>query len=216
MLRYMTVVGALCAGVAPFLSGGVPRPEADAVVIGLVVGVVLAAALAVGGGRARLHATADGSVAALRTFGAQPVPDGLLDTETGRVLSRPARPSNVRTEVGATPLLEEHEGGQVTDLLALDPATGATTRLSIEDCPRRTADVTTSTTYVRACADNGRELTVVTQPLDGSAPTSTPVRLDGSGSRARSDVRLVVAPGAIVITRTAFGGTPAPVVGLTG
>ncbi|PSL57506.1 putative pyrroloquinoline-quinone binding quinoprotein [Saccharothrix carnea] len=168
----------------------------------------------------QLHGTANSSIALLQIFGAQPTPDavpnGLLDTETGRVLSRPERPSNVRTDVGVTPLLEEHEGGQVTGSLALDPATGATTRLSIEHCPRRTADVTTSTTYVRACADNGRELTVVTQPLDGSAPTSTPVRLDGSGSRARSDVRLVAAPGAIVLTRTAFGGTAAPVVGLTG
>lgn len=166
----------------------------------------------------QLRATSDGAVVQLRTFGAQTTPDtvpnGLLDTETGRVLSRPEQSWTVRADAGVTPLVEEDEGGQVTGLLALDPTTGATTRLSVEACPRRTADLTTSTTYVRTCEDNGRELTVVTQPLDGSPPTSTPVRLDGSGSRGRSDVRLVAAPGAIVVTRTAFGGTPAPVVGL--
>ncbi|KOX24498.1 hypothetical protein ADK67_17985 [Saccharothrix sp. NRRL B-16348] len=166
----------------------------------------------------QLRATSDGAVVRLQTFGAQTTPDavpnGLLDTETGRVLSRPEQSWAVRADAGVTPLVEEDEGGQVTGLLALDPTTGTTTRLSVEACPRRTADLTTRTTYVRTCEDNGRELTVVTQPLDGSPPTSTPVRLDGSGSRGRSDVRLVAAPGAIVVTRTAFGGTPAPVVGL--
>ncbi|ROP35452.1 PQQ-binding-like beta-propeller repeat protein [Saccharothrix texasensis] len=168
----------------------------------------------------RLGATPDGDVVLFQTFGARATPDavpnGLLDAETGRVLTRPERPWTVRADAGATPLVEEADGGRVTGLLALDPATGATTRLSIDACPRRTADLTTRTTYVRACEDNGRELTVVTQPLTGSSPTSTPVRLDGSGSRGRSDVRLVAAPGAIVVTRTTFGGTPAPVVGLTG
>ncbi|MCE6997450.1 PQQ-like beta-propeller repeat protein [Saccharothrix sp. S26] len=166
----------------------------------------------------RLHATPDGSTVLLQVFGARAtpdaVPDGLLDAETGRVLTRPERPWTVRTDVGVTPLVEQDEGGRVTDLFALDPATGATTRMPLEDCPRPTADLTTSTTYVRACADNGRELTVVTQPLDGSPPESTPVRLDGSGSPARTDVRLVAAPGALVIARVASGGTPAPVVGL--
>lgn len=168
----------------------------------------------------RLRATPDGAVVLFQTFGARDTPDavpnGLLDTETGRVLTRPERPWTVRADAGVTPLVEQAEAGQVTDLLALDPTTGATTPLSIEACPRRTADLTTRTTYVRACEDNGRELTVVTQPLDGSPPTSTPVRLDGSGSRGRRDVRLVSAPGAIVVTRTTFGGTPAPVVGLRG
>jgi outer membrane protein assembly factor BamB len=168
----------------------------------------------------QLRGTSDGAAVLLQTFAARVAPDsvpnGLLDTETGRVLSRPDRPWAVRADAGVTPLVEEHEGGRVTGLLALDPATGATTPLSIEACPRRTADLTTRTTYVRACEDNGRELTLVTQPLDGSPPTSTPVRLDGSGSRGRSDVRLVAAPGAIVVTRTASGGTPAPVVGLRG
>ncbi|XVS60515.1 PQQ-binding-like beta-propeller repeat protein [Actinosynnema sp. CA-299493] len=168
----------------------------------------------------RLDATSDGTAVLFRTFGARTapdaVPDGLLDAETGRVLTRPERPWTVRADAGVTPLVEEADGGRVTGLLALDPTTGATTRLSVEACPRRTADFTTRTTYVRACEDNGRELTVVTQPLDGSSPTSTPVRLDGSGSRGRSDVRLVAASGAIVVTRTTFGGTPAPVVGLTG
>ncbi|NUT52664.1 MAG: hypothetical protein HOV94_36060, partial [Saccharothrix sp.] len=57
MLRYMAVAGALCAGCAPFRSGGVPRPEVDATVIGLAAGVVLAAVLAVTGGR-RTHVVA--------------------------------------------------------------------------------------------------------------------------------------------------------------
>ncbi|MEU4767511.1 PQQ-binding-like beta-propeller repeat protein [Actinosynnema sp. NPDC023794] len=168
----------------------------------------------------RLRATPDGAVVLFQTFGARATPDavpnGLLDTETGRVLTRPEEPWTVRADVGVTPLVEQAEAGQVTGLLALDPTTGATTPLSVEACPRRTADLTTRTTYVRACEDNGRELTVVTQPLDGSPPTATPVRLDGSGSRGRRDVRLVSVPGAIVVTRTTFGGTPAAVVGLTG
>ncbi|MFI9007747.1 PQQ-binding-like beta-propeller repeat protein [Actinosynnema sp. NPDC053489] len=168
----------------------------------------------------RLGTTSDGAVVLLQTFGGiespGSEPDGLLDADTGRLLSRPGRPWTVRVDAGATPLVEEDEGGRLTGLLALDPATGTTTRLPVEDCPARTADVTTATTYLRACADNGRELTVVAQPLDGSPPTSTPVRLDGSGSTGRSDVRLVAAPGAIVVTRTVFGGTPAPVVGLLG
>ncbi|MFE9748106.1 PQQ-binding-like beta-propeller repeat protein [Saccharothrix saharensis] len=166
----------------------------------------------------RLHGTPDGSTVLLQTFGAaqtpEAVPNGLLDTGTGRVLTRPERPWTVRTDLGVTPLVEESEGGRVTSLAALDPATGATTPLPIDDCPLRTADLTTATTYVRACADTGRELTLVTHPLDGSPPTSTPVRLDGSGARGRPDVLLVAAPGAIVVTRTSFGGTPAPVVGL--
>lgn len=165
-----------------------------------------------------LRGTPDGTAVLLQTFGAaqtpEAVPDGLLDADTGRVLTRPARPWTVRTDAGVTPLVEESEGGQVTGLAALDPATGATTALPLDDCPLRTADLTTATTYVRACADNGRELTLVTHPLDGSPPTSTPVRLDGSGARGRPDVLLVAAPGAIVVTRTSFGGTPAPVVGL--
>ncbi|MFE2758139.1 PQQ-binding-like beta-propeller repeat protein, partial [Actinosynnema sp. NPDC059335] len=167
-----------------------------------------------------LRGTRDGSAAFLQVFGARPdpdaAPDGLLDTDTGRVLARPARPWTVRTDLGVIPLLElEQAGGPSTDLRALDPATGATTPLSVDACPARTADLTTRTAYVRACADNGRELTLVTQSLDGSPPTSTPVRLDGSGSPARSDVLLLAVPGAIVVARTAFGGTPAPVVGLT-
>ncbi|XVV00082.1 hypothetical protein ACQPW3_21745 [Actinosynnema sp. CA-248983] len=47
MLRYVTVVGAVAAGVAPFLSGGAARSEVvDPTVIGLAVGVVAMAALA--------------------------------------------------------------------------------------------------------------------------------------------------------------------------
>ncbi|WP_033439838.1 outer membrane protein assembly factor BamB family protein [Saccharothrix sp. NRRL B-16314] len=165
-----------------------------------------------------LRATRDGAVVAVEMYGvrAEPgsVPNGLLDTETGRVLVRPERPWTVRTDVGVMPLLEHQENGGATEVHSLDPATGAITPLSVEACPARSADTTTSTTYLRACGDNGRELTVVTQSLDGSPPTATPVRLDGSGSR--SDVHLVAAPGAIVLTRTAFGGTPSPVVGLVG
>ncbi|MEU4447065.1 PQQ-binding-like beta-propeller repeat protein [Actinosynnema sp. NPDC050801] len=168
----------------------------------------------------RLRATPDGSSVLFQTFGARVTPDsvpnGLLDAETGRVLVRPERPWTVRTDVGVVPLAEEQEGNRTTSIHVLDPATGATTPLSVDACPERSADLTTRTAYLRACADNGRELTVVTQPLDGSPPTSTPVRLDGSGSRTTRTLRLVAAPGAIVITRTASGGTPAPVVGLRG
>ncbi|WP_367128099.1 PQQ-binding-like beta-propeller repeat protein [Saccharothrix sp. HUAS TT1] len=163
----------------------------------------------------RLRATPDGAIVHVQTIGARTPTDGLLDTATGRVLSRPDRPWTVRTDPGPTPLLEEQEGNRATTTHALHPTTGATTPLSAEACPGRTADLTTTAHYLRACADNGRELTVVTQPLDGSPPTSTPVRLDGSGSRS-ADVLLIAAPGAIVLARTASGGTPAPVVGLTG
>ena len=168
----------------------------------------------------RLRALPDGSAVLLQTFGALDTPDavadGLFDTETGRLLSRPERPWTVRMDAGVAPMVEEQEGGRLTNLKALDRNTGATTPLPLEDCPQRRADLITHTTYVRTCADNGRELTVVTRPLDGSPPTSTPVRLDGSGYGGRSDVALVVAPGAIVVTRKSFGGTPAPVVGLLG
>jgi hypothetical protein len=164
-----------------------------------------------------LRATRDGSVMSLRVVAtraaAGSVVNGLLDAETGRVLTRPAPASAVRTDLGVTPLVEEQEGARVTAVHAIDPATGVTTPLAADVCPGRAADTTTGTTYLRACGDNGRELTVVTQSLDGSPPTSTPVRLDGSG--VLPEVRLVAAPGAIVVTRTAFGGTPAPVVGLT-
>lgn len=165
-----------------------------------------------------VRATRDGSVMSLRVVATRAVPgsvvNGLLDAGTGRVLIRPDRPSTVRADLGVTPLLEEQEGARVTAVHAIDPATGVTTPLAVDVCPARAADTTTSTTYLRACEDNGRELTVVTQSLDGSPPTSTSVRLDGSG--LLPEVRLVAAPGAIVVTRTASGGTPAPVVGLTG
>jgi outer membrane protein assembly factor BamB len=130
------------------------------------------------------------------------------------VLARPTPSSALRVDLGIAPLVEEEEGGQVTGIRAIDPTTGGTTPLDVAACPARSADTTTSTTYLRTCGDNGRELTVVTQPLDGSPPTSALVRLDGSG--VLPNVRLVAAPGAVVVTREAFGGTPAPVVGLTG
>lgn len=156
----------------------------------------------------------DGSVVWVRMSRGRAGTGGLLDAETGAVLARPEAPWTVRVEQGATPLLEQQDSGRPTVVEALDPRTGGTARLSVEACPVRVADTTTATTYLRACDDNGRELTVVAQPLDGSPPTATPVRLDGSGSR--SDVRLVAAPGAVVVAREAYGGTPAPVVGLAG
>jgi outer membrane protein assembly factor BamB len=137
---------------------------------------------------------------------------GLFDAETGELLAEPRAPWTTRVDLGVTPLLEQQGTGGTTAVEALDPRTGATTPLSVEACPSRSADTTTATTYLRACDDTGRELAVVTQPLDGSPPTRTPVRLDGSGSR--SDVRLVAAPGAVVVAREAHGGSPAPVVGL--
>ncbi|MFT7839237.1 PQQ-binding-like beta-propeller repeat protein [Saccharothrix sp. BKS2] len=145
----------------------------------------------------------DGSVWSARMAGG-----GLFDAETGTPLARPEAPWTARVEVGATPLLEQADGRTS----ALDPRTGGTTPLSVEACPGRVADTTTATTYLRACRDTGRELTVVTQPLDGSPPATTPVRLDGSGSR--SDLHLVAAPGAVVVARETYGGTPSPVVGL--
>ncbi|MET0135617.1 MAG: hypothetical protein ABW215_18715, partial [Kibdelosporangium sp.] len=86
--------------------------------------------------------------------------------------------------------------------------------LDLSVCPDRAADATTARTYLRVCQDNGRELTLITQSWDNTPPTSLPVRMDGSGSR--SDLHLVPAPGAIVLARSAFGGTPAPVVGFSG
>ncbi|GAA1285817.1 PQQ-binding-like beta-propeller repeat protein [Saccharothrix xinjiangensis] len=137
---------------------------------------------------------------------------GLFDAETGEVLTQPGAPWTARVDLGPMPLLEQEEGGRSTAIAALDPRTGATTPLSVEACRGRVAGATTATTYLRACGDTGRELTVVAQPLDGSPPTEAAVLLDGSGSR--SDVRLVAAPGAVVVAREAYGGTPAPVVGL--
>ncbi|MFD7660593.1 PQQ-binding-like beta-propeller repeat protein, partial [Actinosynnema sp. NPDC059797] len=133
----------------------------------------------------------DGSVLSARMAGG-----GLFDAETGKALAQPGAPWTARVDIGPTPLLEQEDAGRSTALAALDPRTGDVTPLSVEACPGRVADATTATAYLRACGDTGRELTVVTQPLDGSPPTSAPVLLDGSGSR--SDVRLVAAPGAVV------------------
>ncbi|XVV00083.1 hypothetical protein ACQPW3_21750 [Actinosynnema sp. CA-248983] len=140
------------------------------------------------------------------------VTDGVFDAETGVLLARPGREWVVRTDIGPRVVVEKQAGSAVTALAFLDMGTGATTPLDVTACARRRADATTATTYLRACEDAG--VTVVAQGLDGSAVTRTPVRLDGSGSLA--EVRLVPAPGAIVVARSAFGGTPAPVVGLSG
>ncbi|RKT54897.1 PQQ-binding-like beta-propeller repeat protein [Saccharothrix australiensis] len=165
-----------------------------------------------------LRGTADGSVvwARFATGRARPgaVTDGLFDAEDGTPLARPDPAWVVRAEVGARVLLEEQDSSAVRAIHAFDVATGGTTALDVAACPHRAADATTSTTYLRVCGDTGREVTVLVQGLDGAPPTAVPVRLDGSGSR--SALLLTPAPGAIVLTRAAHGGTPAPVVGLTG
>ncbi|MBB5958004.1 hypothetical protein FHS29_004612 [Saccharothrix tamanrassetensis] len=165
-----------------------------------------------------LHGTTDGSVVSVRIVTARALPgavtDGLFDAETGTLLARPDRKWVFREGVGPRVLLEEQVGAGPTAIQSIELPGGRTTPLDVAACPSRTADATTPTTYVRACGDNGREVSVVVQGLDGSPPTTTPVRLDGSGSLP--DFELVPAPGAIVLTRTSYGGTPAPVVGLTG
>jgi outer membrane protein assembly factor BamB len=158
--------------------------------------------------------TADGAVVWLRIVGRVVAPgsvtNGLFDTETGRFLAKPDASRWVRTDVGPTPLLEQEK----TSIEALDPGTGTTHPLDVNACPDRSADATTAHTYLRLCQDNGRDLTLVVQALDGSRPTTLPVRMDGSGSP--SDHHLVPAPGAIVLARSASGGTPAPVIGFSG
>ncbi|MEJ2854433.1 MULTISPECIES: outer membrane protein assembly factor BamB family protein [unclassified Saccharothrix] len=156
----------------------------------------------------------DGSVVWVRVVTADVAPGavtaGVFDAETGAVVARPGPEWWVRTDLGPRIVLENESEGTVA---ALGPG-GAVVPLDAKACGRASGEATTATTYLRACDDNGREVTVVAQGLDGSPPSRTPVPLDGSGARA--EVHLVPAPGAIVVARSAFGGTPAPVVGLTG
>ncbi|GHF62531.1 hypothetical protein GCM10017566_40080 [Amycolatopsis bartoniae] len=142
------------------------------------------------------------------------VTSGLFDTETGRLLPTPREPWLVRADAGALPLAEQQDGAKDTALEVVDTATGTTHPVDFSACPVRSAEATTAHTYLRACNDNGRDLTVVVQSWDGQPPAQIPVRLDGSGSLP--DLYLVPAPGAIVVAREAHGGTPAPVVGLVG
>ncbi|WP_433259844.1 PQQ-binding-like beta-propeller repeat protein [Actinosynnema sp. CS-041913] len=163
-----------------------------------------------------LDGTTDGAVVSLRIITARALPgsvtSGLFDAETGRQLAHPGTPWTVRARVGPRPLLEEQDTAATRAIRSIDLATGTMTALDVAACPQRTADATTTTTYLRVCGDNGRELTLVVQGLDGTPPTTTQVRLDGSGSLP--ELKLVPAPGAIVLARGTYGGTPAPVVGL--
>ncbi|QYN16577.1 PQQ-binding-like beta-propeller repeat protein [Amycolatopsis sp. DSM 110486] len=158
--------------------------------------------------------TTDGAVVWLRLVGRAAAPgsvlNGLYDTETGRLLAQPDASRWVRMDVGPIPVTEEEK----TSAEALDPGTGTTHPIDLGACPVRSADATTRHTYLRACQDTGRDLTLFVQSFDGSAPTSRVVRMDGSGPL--SDLRLVPAPGAIVLARSTYGGTPAPVVGFPG
>ncbi len=166
-----------------------------------------------------LYGSPDGSVVWARLMTARALPGsvsgGLFDAETGKLLARaPESEWTVRATLGPRVLFEKQDGATPTAIRAVDLATGETRDLDVAACPQRVEDATTSTTYVRACDDNGRELKVVVQGFDGSPATSTSVRLDGSG--AMRELKMVVAPGAIVLTRSAYGGTPASVVGLNG
>lgn len=159
-----------------------------------------------------------GAVVEWRTRTLRPKPGvetrDLLDAETGRVLASLDRSWSVRADRGVTSLLQK---GREDIIRVLDPNTGATTTLPLTACPDSTSEVTTSTVHVRVCDDKGDELTLVTQPLDGSPPSSTQVRLDAwDPSFDHGDLRLVVAPGAIVLARKWSSGMSAPVVGLEG
>ncbi|MEV0678912.1 PQQ-binding-like beta-propeller repeat protein [Actinosynnema sp. NPDC050436] len=165
-----------------------------------------------------LAGTPDGALVSARITSTRAKPGAitlaLFDAETGAVEYRPEPRWVVRADRGPAVLLEVQDGARATEVHVVDAATGTTRPLDAAVCPDRSADATTATTYVRKCADDGRETTVVVQPLDGSPATSVPVRMDGSGVLLKSF--LVAAPGAVVVARGAFGGTPAPVVGLVG
>ncbi|MBW4718437.1 outer membrane protein assembly factor BamB family protein [Saccharothrix obliqua] len=166
----------------------------------------------------RLDATTDGAALSVRVFTSRSLPpgavtSGVFDAETGAVLARPDRRWTVRTRTGPRVLLEVQDGATPTETHVLDLTSGESTPLDTAACAQRVADATTSGSYLRACDDTGRDLKIVTQDLAGGTPVTTPVRLDGSGASAKT--ALVAAPGAVVVTRTSLGGTPAPVVGLT-
>jgi hypothetical protein len=137
----------------------------------------------------------------------------LLDAETGTALAPLDLSSDVRTEFGVTPLVERVNESH---LRAVDPNTGVTAPFSYE-CATPRAHATTSTTFYNACVDQSG-WTLVTQPLDGSPPTYTPIRPDGwDSSPSGPDVHLVIAPGAVVIERDWSSSTSDPaVVGLEG
>ncbi|MET7997904.1 hypothetical protein ABZU76_44180 [Amycolatopsis sp. NPDC005232] len=101
-----------------------------------------------------------------------------------------------------------------TSAEALDPGTGTTHPIDLGACPERSADATTRHTYLRACQDTGRHLTLLVQSFDGSTPTSRVVWMDGWGPL--SCLRLVPAPGAIVLAGSTYCVTPTPVVGFPG
>ncbi|CCH31053.1 PQQ-binding-like beta-propeller repeat protein [Actinosynnema sp. NPDC047251] len=165
-----------------------------------------------------LAGTPDGAVVSARLISTRALPgsvtSGLFDAETGKLLHRADPRWVVRADRGPRVLLEVQDGAEPRELEVLDLAAGTSRPLDPAACRDRTDDVTTATTYVRKCADNGREVTVVLQGLDGSPAVAVPVRMDGSGSVPESF--LVAAPGAVVIARGTSGGTPSPVVGLTG
>ncbi|WP_326569166.1 PQQ-binding-like beta-propeller repeat protein [Amycolatopsis rhabdoformis] len=157
-------------------------------------------------------ATTDGAAVWLRLVGRAAAPgsvlNGVFDTETGRLLAQPDATRWVRMDVGPVPLIEQEKTA------ALDLTTGTTRPIDVGACPARSADATTPHTYLRVCADTGRDLTLVVQGFDGGPPTSRVVHLAGSGPL--SELRLVPAPGAIVLARSTSDGTPAPVIGLPG
>lgn len=158
--------------------------------------------------------TTDGAAVWLRLVGRAATPgsvlNGVFDTETGRLLNRPDATRWVRMDVGPTPVIEQDK----TSAEALDLSNGATHPIDLGACAVRSADATTRHTYLRACQDTGRDVTLVVQDFDGSALTSKVMVPAGSGSLP--DLKLVPAPGAIVLARSTSGGTPAPVVGLPG
>jgi outer membrane protein assembly factor BamB len=77
----------------------------------------------------------------------------LVRMDDGTALYRPAPNGTVRVRVGPWPALEDTLTGP-TGPEIIDPTTGAVRTLPAADCPKSRAHTTTTTAYLRVCADD--------------------------------------------------------------
>ncbi|CCH35711.1 PQQ-binding-like beta-propeller repeat protein [Actinosynnema sp. NPDC047251] len=165
--------------------------------------------------RVEAEATTDGSVVAVRMVGeklpADAITNGLVDAATGRVVRLAGPATSVVVTAGPVPLIRDRDSARVTNVWSVDPATGATTALDAGICETHRAEATTAATYLRICYGRDTGLTVVTQDLTGGPPSVIP--LERFGPAGGIDSRIVVGPGAVVMTGSSSWTDPSPVVG---
>jgi outer membrane protein assembly factor BamB len=149
-----------------------------------------------------LRATSDGS--AVVALGTRPYP--VIDTATGAVRTRITGGFPALSAPGA-PLLQVGDGPDRREA-ALDPVTGGAVPLPAAPCAAPAATLVGSAATLRVCLD-GSGGAVAT--VDGGAPIDLGV-VDTDGSvldpvADRARVRVVPAPGAVVVAGTSRGPT---------